>query len=50
VRVEIETAMPEELRGFISESLHAKPEDIILLDGLLGLDELTQLIPPDRPD
>jgi polyphosphate kinase len=50
VRVEIEAAMPEELRGFICENLDANPEDIILIDGLLGLDELAQLIPPDRPD
>lgn len=50
VRVEIEAAMPEELRGFISENLHAQPEDIILIDGLLGLDELSQLIPSDRPE
>jgi polyphosphate kinase len=50
VRVEIEAAMPEELRGFITAALHAQAEDIILIDGLLGLDELSQLIPPDRPD
>jgi polyphosphate kinase len=50
VRVEIEAAMPEELRGFIVENLHAQPEDIILIDGLLGLDELSQLIPSDRPE
>jgi polyphosphate kinase len=50
VRVEIESAMPEELRSFISENLHANPEDIILIKGLLGLDELTQLIPADRPE
>ncbi|HEX7885207.1 MAG TPA: RNA degradosome polyphosphate kinase, partial [Phenylobacterium sp.] len=50
VRVELEASTPEELRGFISASLHANPEDIIVMKGLLGLDELTQLIPPDRPD
>ena len=50
VRVEIETAMPEHLRAFICENLHAQSNDIMLIDGLLGLDELTQLIPPDRPD
>ena len=50
VRVEIEAAMPEDLRGFIIENLNAQGEDIILIDGLLGLDELSQLIPPDRPD
>jgi polyphosphate kinase len=50
VRVEIETTMTSELRAFISESLHAQPEDIILIEGLLGLDELSQLIPADRAD
>ena len=50
VRVEFEAAMPEELRTFITENLHAEAQDIILVDGLLGLDELTQLIPPDRPE
>jgi polyphosphate kinase len=50
VRVEIEGLMPQELRTFIAGSLHAEPQDIILIDGLLGLDELSQLIPADRPD
>ncbi|MDB5425738.1 MAG: ppk, partial [Phenylobacterium sp.] len=50
VRVEIEATMPEELRTFITGSLHAEAQDIILIDGLLGLDELTQLIPADRPE
>ncbi|HEX7948472.1 MAG TPA: RNA degradosome polyphosphate kinase [Phenylobacterium sp.] len=50
VRVELESGMPEELRAFISEALHANPEDIIELEGLLGLDELTQIIPSDRPE
>jgi polyphosphate kinase len=50
VRVELEAAMPEELRTFISANLHANAEDVILIDGLLGLDELSQLIPSDRPD
>ncbi|MDB5452197.1 MAG: ppk [Caulobacteraceae bacterium] len=50
VRVELEAAMADELRGFICESLHAHPQDIILIDGLLGLDELAQLIPPDRAE
>jgi polyphosphate kinase len=50
VRVELEASTPEELRNFISESLHANPEDIIVMEGLLGLDELSQLIPSDRAD
>ena len=50
VRVELEAAMSEELRAFICDSLHAQAEDIILIQGLLGLDELTQLIPSDRAE
>jgi polyphosphate kinase len=50
VRVEIDAAMPDELSGFICQNLHAQPSDIIVIDGLLGLDELTQLIPSDRPE
>ncbi|MDO8324344.1 MAG: RNA degradosome polyphosphate kinase [Phenylobacterium sp.] len=50
VRVEIEQAMPKELRAFIVSNLHAREDDILMVDGLLGLDELSQLIPPDRPD
>jgi polyphosphate kinase len=50
VRVEVEAAMPEELRAFICSNLHAQPEDIILIKGLLGLDELAQLIPADRAE
>ena len=50
VRVEIDASMPDELQSFICSSLHAEPQDIIQIDGLLGLDELSQLIPADRPD
>ncbi len=50
VRIEIEALMPEELRRFIAGNLHAEPQDIILVDGMLGLDELSQLIPADRQD
>ncbi len=50
VRVKIEAAMPEDLRGFIVEHLHAEPQEIILVDGVLGLAQLNQLIPPDRSD
>ncbi len=50
VRVEIEATMPVELRAFITSNLKANPEDQIFIDGLLGLDELAQLIPADRAD
>ena len=50
VRVKIEASMPAELRGFIIESLGAEPQDVVLVDGVLGLAQFGQLIPPDRPE
>ena len=50
VRVKIEAAMPAELRDFIVDQLDAEPQDIVLVDGMLGLAQFNQLIPPDRPE
>ncbi|HWE47398.1 MAG TPA: RNA degradosome polyphosphate kinase [Caulobacteraceae bacterium] len=50
VRVKIEADMPQELREFIVDQLDAEPQDIVLVDGMLGLAQFNQLIPPDRPE
>jgi polyphosphate kinase len=50
VRIKLETAMPAELRAFIVEQLDADPQDIILVDGMLGLAQLSQLIPANRSE
>jgi polyphosphate kinase len=50
VRVKIEASMPEDLRGFIMRGLAADPADVVLVDGKLGLAEMNQLIPADRPE
>ena len=50
VRVKIDAAMSDDLRDFIVESLKAEPQDVILIDGMLGLAQLSQLIPADRPE
>ena len=50
VRVKIEAGMAADLRDFIIEALHAEPQDVILIDGMLGLGQLSQLIPADRPE
>jgi len=50
VRVKIEADMPADLREFIVEHLKAEPQDIVLVDGVLGLAQMSQLIPPDRAD
>jgi polyphosphate kinase len=50
VRVKIQTAMPTDLREFILESLHAAPDDVVLIDGKLGLAQMSQMIPDGRAD
>ena len=50
VRVKIEADMPEDLRGFILGGLAADPLDVVLVDGKLGLAQMDELIPSDRPE
>ena len=50
VRVKIQSAMPADLREFILESLHANPDDVVVIDGKLGLAQMGQMIPEGRAD
>ena len=50
VRIKIEASMPDDLRSFITGQLEAAPEDIVVVDGMLGLAQLAELIPGGHPD
>jgi polyphosphate kinase len=50
VRVFVDGDMPGELREFIVRNLHADIHDVMLINGMLGLSQLSQIIPDDRPD
>jgi polyphosphate kinase len=50
VQIMLEASMPADLREFIVDSLDADPQDVVDLEGRLGLAQLDQLIPPDRPE
>lgn len=50
VRIKIEASMPDDLRTFITDQLDAAPQDIVLVDGMLGLAQVAELIPGGHPD
>lgn len=50
VRLKIEAGMPDDIKTFIARQLKAEPVDIIEVGGILGMAQLSQLIPEDRTD
>src|SRR6202521_4605248 len=50
IRLEIEAKMPDELRGVVQGGLSAADDEVLLVDGVLAMNELSQLTRLDRPD
>ena len=50
IRLKIDSSTPAHLRALVSERMRVTAQDVVEIDGLLGLAHTSELIPRDRPD
>nr|WP_229426544.1 RNA degradosome polyphosphate kinase [Microvirga alba] len=50
IRLEVEAAMPEDLRMFVAEESEISGDEMFVVEGMMGLSDLSQLVALDRPD
>jgi polyphosphate kinase len=50
VRLKIEAGAPNDLKAFFIEEIGAEPDEVVEVDGIMGMGQLSQLITDARPD
>ena len=50
IRLEYDSLMPAALRSFVAEEIGVVPDETFVLDGMLALNELSEIVGLDRPE
>jgi polyphosphate kinase len=50
IRLEIDARMPDRLRAMLENEFQVDPGEVFRIEGMIGLNELSQLVSVDRPD
>lgn len=50
IRLKIDASTPQHMRDLMADKLRAVAQDVVVVDGILGLSQTAELIPADRAD
>src|SRR5258707_1715734 len=50
IRLELQAAAPAELKRFVQRAMGVADDELLLVDGLLALNDLSQIVNFDRPE